>query len=171
MTKAKTTTELKKLSSVTTLFTSYNPATVAWKLYTPFISCGMIGMQGWSSGVGIKGNDNLEEKLFLMLYFSANQKKFKGEIWGSKGATLDVAPIGVGSSFYQFFRPKQNYALASNTPWIDRLEKFIKKYDLGTFHRGEGFVNPNWHEGKNHLCVWTWNGNHPDPAEFNYTED
>jgi hypothetical protein len=160
------------LSTVKKLPTSNKPNEVAWKIATPTISCGIHQLQGWSAGVGIHGNDNLEEKLFLLTYFSANQKKFTGEIWSTHNMPgLVIAPIAVSGNLWQFLRPKQNYLISSQLKWVDRFEAFLKKYDLGELHRTEGFSNPNWHEGKICCAIWVWNGKHPAPADFNYTED
>jgi hypothetical protein len=159
------------LATVTKLPTSFIPTEIAWKITTPMISCGLRQLQGWSSGVGISGNENLEEKIFLLTYFSKHRAKYTGEKWMYKSAPgLQIAPIGVGGNFWQFLDPNQNYVVSSNVDWVDRLERCIAKYDLGNFTRTNGFKNPNWHKGNICVAVWTWNGNTPPASDFNYLE-
>ncbi len=167
--KEKITQELAQvlLSTITKLPTSNNPLESAWKIATPLINCGIRELQGWSQGVGICDNSNLEEKLFLLTYFSKNRNKFTGEQWGVKALNGDrVAPIGVSRSLYQFLDPNQNYGMASQVAWVDRFEAFVKKHNLGDFHRTPGFKNPNWHQGQICMAVWVWNGNHPNVSDF-----
>jgi hypothetical protein len=162
-------TELSQilLSTITKLPTSKVPTESAWKLATPLINCGIKEFQGWSQGVGICDNSNLEEKLFLLTYFSAHQDKFTGEKWGSVALQGDrVAPIGVGRNLFQFMHKGQNYGMASQIKWLDRFEAFVKKYNLGAYHRMPPFANPNWSQGLISMAVWVWNGEHPPVSEF-----
>jgi len=147
--------------------TSKDPMSRDWKIGQSNLSCGLKEIQGWSSGIGINNNDqNFEKNLTLLLYWSANQDKFKGEKWDNvsmDGKTL--GPIGVGRYLFQFLAKNFNYMFSSEDKWIDRFEAFVKTHDLGQFSRTDTFINNVYCNNKIQAAVWKWNGNVPKNVE------
>lgn len=170
----KTSQEIKKelnqvlLSSIVELPTGDgNPAKSNWKIANSMMSCGLKELQGWSGGYNITNNENFEDKLFLLTYFSANLSKFTGKKWIHKSlAGEGIANIGVPRILLQFMSDGQNYFVSAESKWMDRLDTCIKTHGLGIFRRTDSFVNPNYLKHEIQVGVWTWNGAHPALAAF-----
>jgi hypothetical protein len=163
-------TATKILPAVVSLFdkiehavpTSDNVMESKWKIGSSSLSCGLIELQGWSSGIGIASNNDFEKKLTQLLFWSVYQSKFKGKLWGTKYIEGEpLGPIHVPRRLSQFLHPRQNYLHSSEKAWIDRFEKFVKDNDLGTYTRTATLENPNYHKHAIEVAVWTWNGNLP----------
>jgi hypothetical protein len=138
---------------------------IGWRILNTDLGCGSRVLQGWSSGIGIAGNENFEEKLFHLLYLSKNQNHVKDK-WSMHGTGISLqSPIGVSYNLWQFLENGRTYTLNSKEKWVDRFEAFVKKHNLGDFSRGHAWHNPSWNEGKNVTCTWTWNGNVPKSAD------
>lgn len=138
-----------------------------WRICNTVLGCGLHVLQGWSSGVGIKGNETtFETKFFKLLYASKldfrHQEKYLSNRWSivDVGRPLE-APIAVSNMFYQFLSPKQTYICSSTIEWVNRFEDFIKKYGLGELGRGHVWKNKNYKNEDNVAFTWTWNGKVP----------
>jgi len=170
-TAVKTQVKLLPCSTVTAATGDGNPGQNCWKLTRSMLSCGLWEFQGWSSGVGISNNEDLENKLVLLCYFSKNTVKYKGLKWGMRSlAGENHAPIGVPRMMAQWLSPRQNYLLSSQSYWIDRLEQAIKKYELGTFTKTGIVINNNYGGHEIQCGIWTWNGTCPPLSVIGYDE-
>lgn len=143
---------------------------IGWRICNTVLGCGLHVFQGWSSGIGIQGNETtFETKFFKLLYASTVGYKSPECLnvrWGvaEVGKPLE-GPISVANMFYQFLTPKQTYICSSTLKWVDRFEAFVKKHDLGDFGRAHVWQNKNYKNEDNVAFTWTWNGTVPKAAD------
>lgn len=145
-----------------------DPTKVEWNISNSVLGCGLLNFQGWSSGIGINGNEKLEDKLFLLTYYSAHQQKYPHTKWGAKalpGGSVE-APIGVSRMRYQFLSDRFGLVCGSYVEWLERLGKFIKEHDLGDFSITHSYKNKQWGNHVDAVGLWNWNGKHPNPEKF-----
>lgn len=140
-----------------------------WNLSNTVLGCGLLNLQGWSTGIGIGNNSNLEDKLFIWSYYSAeaNQSKYPHDKWGSKALDGSLeAPISVSRRRYQFLSDRFGMVFASNIEWVKRLDAFVKEHGLGDISYTHTFKNKQYGMHEDAVGLWNWNGKHPDPAKF-----
>jgi hypothetical protein len=159
------------LSSVTELPTGNDgdPQKNTWKIASSVLSCGLYEFQGWAGGHGIRreNEDDFEENMFLLTYFSRNKNRFSGKNWSIRYLSGDnVANVGIPRTLSQFLCAGQNYLISGQTEWTERFKNFVTIHNLGVFREVEEFLNPNYLRHMIKVCVWTWNGQHPPLSAF-----
>lgn len=157
-----------------------------WNIGTSPLGCGILVLQGWSTGIGVYNKQPFEVSLTELLYFSkqpvrtAKQKYnennpifekmgipyYGTKILDSNKERLLAPNIGVYSTRYQFLNTNFLITVSSTEEYLKRFADFVNNNGIGEFTYTKPRQNRNYCNTMCAVGVFDWNGELPNKDPY-----